>query len=471
MNFGMISTRDPKRDLLSYTDVLLAGLAPDGGLYVPSDYPVFSAAELDALKDKPYEAIAFAVKKKLVGGTIPDDVLQEMIRAAYSASVFDIKNGHVVPVTHIENGLYVENLSLGPTASFKDMAMQLLGREMAYELKRRNEKLVILGATSGDTGSAAEAAFKGLPNITLFMLSPEVGMSDFQKAQMGALSGGNIVNISVRGRFDDCQDLVKAVKQDPEFAALGAVNSINWARISSQIPYYFSGYLQVADNIGDPVDFAVPSGNFGNVLSAYIAKRMGLPIRRLIVATNENNVLHTLLSTGVYESTPAQITSSPSMDISKASNYERLAFDVLGRDAEKTACYMREFNETGRVPLSDYGASIDAFRALGFESGSSTHANRLATIKQVYEASNVLIDPHTADGVFVGQGFKHDDTPMICMATALPVKFESTIQEALGFVPERPKRFAGIESNIRADSFMTMDITADQLKTIIRRSM
>lgn len=467
MSIQMISTRDPKRTPLSYTDVLLAGLAPDGGLYVPSEYPSFSKTELEALKESPYEEIAFAVKKKLVGGAISDDALQRMVAEAYSQRVFEVEHG-VVPVTHIENGLYIENLSLGPTASFKDMAMQLLGREMAHELARRNEKLTILGATSGDTGSAAEAAFKGLPTITLFMLSPEQGMSDFQKAQMGTLSSGNIFNISVRGRFDDCQDLVKTVKQDREFGNLGAVNSINWARISSQVPYYFSGYLRVAKSIGDPIDFAVPSGNFGNILSGYIAKNMGLPIRRLIVATNENNVLHKLFSTGVYENTPAQITSSPSMDISKASNYERLAFDILGRDAKKTARYMGEFNEKGRVLLSDYGVGKDAFKALGFESETSAHTDRLATIRHTYEASNMIIDPHTADGVFVGQTLKHDDVPMICMATALPVKFEETIHEALGFVPKRPRRFAGLGSHKDKNGFTVIDANVDELKRVIR---
>ena len=351
----MISTRDDARTSRSYTDVLLAGLAPDGGLYVPAEYPQFTREELETLKDAPYARIAFELKKKLVDAAIPDEALSDMIDAAYSPTNFAIENNQVVPVQEIDRDIWVQNLSLGPTAAFKDMAMQLLGREMAYELERRKETLAILGATSGDTGSAAEAAFKGLKNITLTMLSPLQGMSDFQRAQMASLSGDNIVNISVRGRFDDCQDLVKKIMNEPEFSKLGAVNSINWGRISSQVPYYFSGYFQVAKKIGDPVDFAVPSGNFGNVLSGYIAKHMGLPIRRLIVATNENNVLHKLFTTGVYENTPAHVTSSPSMDISKASNYERLVFDIFEHDAEETTSYMRTFNETGKVDLADYG--------------------------------------------------------------------------------------------------------------------
>jgi threonine synthase len=462
---ALVSTRDPKRTSRSYTDVLLAGLAPDGGLYVPSKYPTFLHAELQKLKNESYEDIAFAVKQKLVADAIHDADMRQMIADAYSAPIFERERGQVTPVSDIGNSMWLENLSLGPTASFKDMAMQLLAREMSHELKKRDEKLVILGATSGDTGSAAEAAFKGLPNIILFMLSPEVGMSDFQKAQMGSLSGGNIFNISIRGRFDDCQDLVKEVKHEREFAFLGAVNSINWGRISSQVPYYFSGYFQVAQTIGDPVDVVVPSGNFGNILSGYIAKRMGLPVRRLIVATNENDVLHKLFTTGVYENTPAQITSSPSMDISKASNYERLAFDVLGHDAEKTSAYMREFNEKGRVSLADYGARVTSFKEFGFESGSSTHADRLATIKRVYDENKIIIDPHTADGVFVGASLR-GDVPVLCISTALPVKFEHTIREALGFVPPRPGRF--IERGTRAHDFAVIGASTEELKTFIR---
>ncbi len=466
----MISTRDSEKIARTYTDALLAGLAPDGGLYVPAEYPAFSRDELTALKDSPYTRIAYEVKKKLVGGSIPDDTLQTMIEEAYSLANFAIENNQVVPAHNIGENLWLQNLSLGPTAAFKDMAMQLLGREMAYELNRRGETLAILGATSGDTGSAAEAAFKGLERITLTMLSPLEGMSDFQRAQMGSFSGGNIRNVSVRGRFDDCQDLVKSVKQDPEFARLGAVNSINWARISSQIPYYFSGYLQVVRNIGEEVDFAVPSGNFGNVLSGYIAKKMGLPIRRLIVATNENSVLHRLFTTGVYENTPATITSSPSMDISKASNYERLIFDVLDGDAAETARYMRAFNETGRVDIADFGRTVHAFRERGFESGASTHANRLQTIREVYESSKVVIDPHTADGVYVGKK-QLTDAPMVCLATALPVKFEHTIREALGFIPPRPARFVDLEKQIQPDAFHVIDVDAEQLKGILRSHM
>lgn len=466
----MISTRDSSGKKRTYSDVLLAGLAPDGGLYVPSEYPQISYAELQALKGVSYQDIAFAIKKKLIGGDISDQDVRGMIERAYSEESFvGAERGNIVPLIKVQDDFYVQQLSLGPTAAFKDMAMQQLGQEMDYELKKRGEHLTILGATSGDTGSAAEAAFKGLNTVTLFMLSPEVGMSGFQKAQMGMLSGGNIFNISVRGRFDDCQDLVKELKQEKEFSQLGAVNSINWGRISSQVPYFVSGYLQAAAHVGDPVDFVVPSGNFGDMLSGYIAKQMGVPIRRLIVATNENTVLDTLFKTGVYKLASAQVTSSPSMDISKASNYERLAFDVLKRDADALTRYMKEFESKKRVDLKDYGASADDFTKLGFSSDSSTHADRLQAIRDVYEKCRYVIDPHTADAVTVGfREKKPDAVPIICMGTALPVKFEDTIKEALGFIPERPAKFKDLENELPKNAFHVIDVDAEQLRQYIR---
>ncbi len=484
----MISTRDTKKQPKSYTDVLLQGLAPDGGLYVPSEYQAFSLEEIKEMQNLPFTEIVLAVKQKLLGGAIPIDVLKQLINKAYSTDKFiGTKNGNTVPLMKVLDNFYVQNLSLGPTASLKDIALQLLGQEMNYELNKRDEELTILGATSGDTGSSAEAAFKGLERVKLFILSPEEGMSKFQKAQMGSLTGDNIFNISVRGRFDDCQDLVKELKQDPEFAKLGTVNSINWGRISSQIPYFFSGYLQactynknIADNVGDEtsfsgteVDFVVPTGNFGNVLSGYIAKKMGLPIRRLIVATNENDVLDKLFKTGIYELTPAQVTSSPSMDISKASNYERLVFDIFGGDANKVVNYMQEFTQKGSVDLKDYGLSKDVFTEIGFHSDKSTHADRMRAIKEVYEKAGFVIDTHTADAVAVGLK-KYDEkqtVPTICMGTALPVKFEDSIEEALGFVPERPERFVGLEDNMQDDAFHIIDIDAKQLKNYIRKNI
>ena len=468
----LVSTRDKEGKGSSYTDVLLAGLAPDGGLYVPSAYPQFTSGELKKLQGAPYTGVALATKQKLIGDAIPESDLKNLIAAAYEKGPngFGVEGDQITPLRALREGLYLENLSLGPTAAFKDMALQQLAEEMEYELTRRDETLRILGATSGDTGSAAEASIKGLSRIKLFMLSPETGMSDFQKAQMGSLSGDNIFNISVRGRFDDCQDMVKEVKSDPDFSDLGAVNSINWGRISSQVPYYVSGYLQAAKNIGDPVDFVVPSGNFGNVLSGYVARAMGVPIRKLIIATNENKVLHTLFTTGVYKLTPATVTSSPSMDISKASNYERLVFSLLGNDGEKTAQYMKEFGTAGSVDLKEYGLGADVFAKNNFFSGESSHAKRLQAIKETYEEADTIIDPHTSDGVAIAKEYfdSSEGVPMICLETALPVKFESTIKEALGFVPERPSRFKGLETSISEDAFTVIDPSVDALKDFIK---
>ena len=472
MEGKLISTRDKNKKEISYTDALLEGLAPDGGLYVPTEYPQISIQELKAMKKLSYPELAFKVKKKLVGGTISDDDLKILLQNAYKEPKFSSENLNTVPVKKIGKDLFMQNLSLGPTAAFKDMALQELGQEMNYELNKRNEKLIILGATSGDTGSSAEAAVKGLKNITLFMLSPKIGMSNFQKAQMGSLSGENIFNISVNGRFDDCQDLVKGLKKDPEFSKLGAVNSINWGRISSQIPYFFSGYLQVIKNVGDEIDFVVPTGNFGNVLSGYIAKKMGLPIRKLIIATNENNVLDKLIKTGIYKITPSQITSSPSMDISKASNYERLLFDLVDRNAETVIRYVEKFRKDGKVDFKDFGISLDTFKQNGFYSDSSTHQDRINAIKQLYKETGKIIDPHSADALTIAKKHKtNDGIPMVCMETALPVKFEDTIKEALSFIPEREKRFIGIEKSISPNNFYEISINENDLKAYIRKNI
>jgi threonine synthase len=467
----LVSTRDTNGKQISYSDALLEGLAPDGGLYVPVEYPQVSLGELKELSALSYPQLFFQIKRRLVGESIEQGDLEELARNAYSEDKFNSQNGQVVPVRRIrdfEGDIFLQNLSRGTTAAFKDMALQPLGQELNYELARRNQNLVILGATSGDTGSSAEAAIKGLERIKLFMLSPKVGMSDFQKAQMGSLTGGNIYNISIEGRFDDCQDLVKGVKKDPEFARLGAVNSINWGRISSQVPYYFSGYLQTVAQIGQEVDFVVPSGNFGNVYSGYVAKRMGLPIRRLIVATNENNVLARLIRTGIYEQSTARVTSSPSMDISKASNYERLAFDILGRNPLTLSRYMQEFEKTGKVDFKDYGVSGNIFNEIGFLAATSTHQERLETIRRVFvQNKKEVIDPHTADGVNVGLRLRTSQAPVIVMETALPVKFEDTIRQALGHVPNREPRFLDLEGRA-SGGFYEMPIDAKMLKDYIR---
>ncbi|MEQ1659681.1 MAG: threonine synthase, partial [Hylemonella sp.] len=352
----------------------------------------------------------------------------------------------------LENGVQLEALSNGPTLAFKDMAMQLLGNLFEYELARRGEQLNILGATSGDTGSAAEYAMRGKQGVRVFMTSPHGRMSPFQQAQMFSLQDANIHNLAVKGVFDDCQDIVKAVSNDLDFKRqykIGTVNSINWARLVAQVVYYFAGYFQATKSNTEKVDFTVPSGNFGNVCAGHVARMMGLPIERLVVATNENDVLDEFFRTGVYRvrgSADTHETSSPSMDISKASNFERFVFDLLGRDGAKVkALFGEQLGKSGRFDLSAEPAFALARSRYGFVSGKSTHADRLATIRDTWERFGVMIDTHTADGVKVAREHLQPGVPMIVLETALPIKFAATIVEALGREPERPARFEGIE--------------------------
>jgi len=319
-------------------------------------------------------------------------------------------------------------------------------------LGRRGEELNILGATSGDTGSAAEYAMRGKQGVRVFMLSPNGRMSAFQQAQMFSLQDANIHNLAVNGVFDDCQDIVKAVSNDLAFKRqykIGTVNSINWARLLAQVVYYFAGYFQATRSNSERVSFTVPSGNFGNVCAGHVARSMGLPIEQLVVATNENDVLDEFFRTGVYRvrgSADTYETSSPSMDISKASNFERFMFDLLGRDAARTlALFGAQLTATGQFDLSADAAFRDAARRYGFASGKSTHADRLATIRDTWQRFGLMIDTHTADGVKVAREHRQAAVPMIVLETALPIKFAATIIEALGREPERPARFEGIE--------------------------
>jgi threonine synthase len=378
---------------------------------------------------------------------IPDADLRGIVDRAYAPEKF--LDPAVVPVTRLSDGLWLAHLSNGPSAAFKDMAMQLLGELFAYELARRGETITIVGATSGDTGSSAEYALRGKPGVRVFMLSPRGRMTPFQQAQMFSIDDPAIVNLAVDGVFDDCQDLVKELNADADFKErhrVGAVNSINWARLMAQVVYYFAAWLQVSD--GGPISFAVPSGNFGNIAAGHIARSMGLPIHRLILATNENNVLEEFFRTGVYRLRGAAetlATSSPSMDISKASNFERFVFDLLDRDAARVAeLFGRDLPSVGAFDLSatpEFAAQLDRF---GFVSGTSTHADRIAEIRRVREADGVVIDPHTADGVHVA-ALSDVTGPIVVLETALPVKFAESIVEAIGVAPPRPERFAGIE--------------------------
>ena len=447
-----------------FCDILLEGLAPDGGLYLPTHYPQVSAETLQRWRALPYADLAFEVLSLYIDD-IPADDLKAICRKTYTQAVFG--TAAIVPVRPLEPGLFLQALSNGPTLAFKDMAMQLLGNLFEYELARRGEQLNILGATSGDTGSAAEYAMRGKQGVRVFMTSPDGRMSPFQQAQMFSLMDENIHNIAITGVFDDCQDIVKAVSNDLAFKRqykIGTVNSINWARLMAQVVYYFAGYLQATTSNEQTVSFTVPSGNFGNVCAGHVARMMGLPIDQLVVATNENDVLDEFFRTGVYRvrgSADTHETSSPSMDISKASNFERFVFDLLDRDgAAVKALFTTELQQHGQFDLSAHPAFQEAAARYGFASGKSTHTDRLATIRSVYASGHGMVDTHTADGVKVARQHLKPGVPMLVMETALPIKFAETIEEALGQQPTRPAGFDGIEALPKRVQLMPADVAA-----------
>ncbi|UOR03348.1 threonine synthase [Leucobacter allii] len=445
-----ISTRGGMEPV-PYSVILLEGLATDGGLAVPETTPVVTPEELESWRGLSYPELATEVLARFAPD-IPREDLARMCRDAYSAENFAAPE--IVPLTPLGDELTVVGLSEGPTLAFKDMAMQFLGQSLEYVLARSDRALNIVGATSGDTGSAAEYALRGKDGIAVFMLSPQGRMSDFQRAQMYSLTDENIHNIAIDGVFDDCQNLMKALSEDLEFKRahdLGAVNSVNLGRVSAQSVYYFWAWLRqtdalpAAERAGYEVSFTVPSGNFGNILSGYTAKTMGVPIRRLVLAANENNVLDDFFRSGVYAPRSAaetHATSSPSMDISKASNLERFVYEVLGRDPERLAAAWRELAETGRIDLAAEQPRFEA--EFGFQSGTSTHADRVETIRDVSARYGVLLDPHTADGIKVAREHREPGVPMLVLETAKPAKFPEIVLEATGARIGVPERLAGL---------------------------
>lgn len=470
-----ISTRG-QSPALSFSEILLGGLAPDGGLYLPESYPQFSDADLSAMRGMHYRDLAFAILSRLVDEQdIPAQDLRAIINKTYRADVYCYTRPNqnaedITPTLQLEDNLYLLSLSNGPTLAFKDMAMQLLGNLFEYVLAKKGETTNILGATSGDTGSAAEYAMRGKQGVRVFMLSPHQKMSRFQTAQMFSLQDDNIFNIAVKGVFDDAQDMVKAVSNDHTFKAkfkIGAVNSINWGRIAAQIIYYFKGYFAVTRHNQQKVSFSVPSGNFGNVCAGHIARMMGLPIDKLIVATNENDVLDEFFKTGLYQPRGANNTyhtSSPSMDISKASNFERFVFDLVGRDSAKMRDLWRQIEAGGSFDLKAEGY-YQLVPDYGFISGSSNHVHRMQTIRNTQQQYGFTIDTHTADGLKVALEHRDIQVPMIVLETALPAKFEDAIQEALGQMPERPASLIGIEN--LPQKYTVMEVSVDAIKQFI----
>jgi threonine synthase len=431
-----------------FSEILLEGLAPDGGLYLPERYPRVDAQTLERWRGLSYAEVAFELLSMYIDD-IPSADLQALVAKTYTPQVFG--DARITPLRPLEPGVFLEGLSNGPTLAFKDVAMQLLGNLFEHELGRRHATLNVLGATSGDTGSAAEYALRGKRGIDVFMLSPRGRMSPFQQAQMFSLQDPNIHNLAIDGVFDDCQDVVKAVSADLEFKRrhrIGTVNSINWARLVAQVVYYFVGWLQATQR-GAPteVSFAVPSGNFGNICAGHVARMMGLPIRRLVLATNENNVLDEFFRTGTYRVRRADethATSSPSMDISKASNFERFVYDLVGRDPTRVRSLFQDgVGRTGAFTLA--AGELDALGRFGFVSGTSTHADRVATIGDTWRRFGTLIDTHTADGLKVAREHLEPGVPMIVLETAQPAKFAAAIVEAIGREPPRPPALVGIE--------------------------
>jgi threonine synthase len=473
------ASRNPE----TFSTILLGGLAPDGGLFMPAEYPRVSSEELDAWRKLSYAELAYEILRKFATD-IPDADLKALTSKTYTPEVYrnaraEEKASEITPLRTLEDEggrkLILQALSNGPTLAFKDMAMQLLGNLFEYALAKEEDELNIFGATSGDTGSAAEYAMRGKRGVRVFMLSPSGKMSPFQTAQMFSLQDPNIFNIAVDGVFDDCQDLVKAVSNDLSFKArhkIGTVNSINWARVVAQVVYYFRGYLAATTSNAQTVSFTVPSGNFGNICAGHIARMMGLPIDKLVVATNENDVLDEFFRSGVYrvrKSSETFHTSSPSMDISKASNFERFIYDLVGRDSERTRALFRKVDTHGGFDLSGGpGADGDEFKrigAYGFVSGKSTHADRVDTIRMVADDYGIVIDTHTADGIKVAREHMAPGVPMIVLETALAAKFNETILEALGMDAERPAGFEDIES--LPQKFVVMQPNVDEMKTFI----
>ena len=457
MRYQSTRGREPS---LAFTEILLGGLAADGGLVVPEHYPRIDEATLARWRTLSYADLAF-VLLRLYCDDIPDADLHALVRSTYTEATFGTPE--ITPLQPLEPGLSLLRLSNGPTLAFKDVAMQLLGALFEYVLERQDRHLNVLGATSGDTGSAAEYAIRGRRRLKIFMLSPHRRMSPFQAAQMFSLRDDNVFNIAVTGTFDDCQDMVKAVSNDLRFKqryAIGTVNSINWARVIAQVVYYFRAYFAATDSNAQRVSFAVPSGNFGNVLAGHIARMMGLPIARLVVATNENDVLDEFFRTGRYRvrgGAETHATSSPSMDISKASNFERFVYDLVGRDPGRVAALWRALERDRQFDLAG-SAEFDAIGRFGFVSGRSTHTERIAAIRATRDRYGVTVDTHTADGLTVASRWREPGVPMICLETAQPAKFAAAIREAIGQDPPRPPAYEGLEQRAQRYTLMPADV-------------
>ena len=454
-----ISTRGDA-PALGFCDALLAGLARDGGLYVPREWPQFSKKEIRALRGKTYQEVAFAVLSPFTNGEIPADTFRAMIDEAYGT----FRHPAVAPLVQTGPNSFVMELFHGTTLAFKDVAMQLLARLMDHALSERGERATIVGATSGDTGGAAIDAFAGRERTDIFILFPHGKVSPVQQRQMTTSPAANVHALAIKGNFDDCQNLVKAMFNDAPFrdgVKLSGVNSINWARIMAQVVYYFTTALA----LGGPdrkISFTVPTGNFGDIFAGYAAKRMGLPIDRLVIATNENDILTRTLKTGRYEMRAVKATTSPSMDIQISSNFERLLFEAGGRDAAKVKAAMASLKQSNGFDIDP-----DTLKAIkrDFRAGRASEKQVAETIRDTLARTGYLIDPHTAIGAFVAAKNERPASPMVTLATAHPAKFPAAVKSACGIDPALPTWLAGLMD--RGERFEILDPELKDLKAFI----
>jgi threonine synthase len=441
----------------SFADVLLAGLAPDGGLYLPQSWPQFSASEIAAFTGMRYQDVAFTILSKFTAGSFSDAELRDAIEAAYA----DFDAPDIAPLVEIGEGRYLLELFHGPTLAFKDIAMQILGQLFSRALKKRGGRATVVAATSGDTGSAAIAALGGLPNILTVVLHPEGRVSEVQRRQMTTSAHGNVANVAITGSFDDAQSLVKALFADKAYAeeiSLTAVNSINFARIAAQCVYYFTATAQ----LGRPATFVVPTGNFGDIFAGEAAMRMGLSAARLVIATNANDIMARALNEGVYASGAAHATLSPSMDIQVASNFERALFEAAGRDADWTAAAMSDFARSRKLALPQ--PVLEKLRAR-YSAFASNDDETRAAIAKVYKQTGRIIDPHTAVGVAATMKTGSAPSPVVVVSTAHPAKFPDAVTEAIGHPPAVPSRLAGLAE--RAENYVVSAPEASLIKRII----
>ncbi len=457
-----ISTRGDA-PILNFEDVVITGLASDGGLYVPDTIPTFPKEQLSYLATLSYQDLALEIMSPFIGGEIPRKDIKDIIDRSYST----FRSEQITPIQMLGNGEVVLELFHGPTLAFKDIALQFLGNLLEYVLNKREQKVAIVGATSGDTGSAAIYGCQGCKHVDLFMLHPYGKVSDVQRKQMTTILDKNIHNIAIDGNFDDCQTIIKELFQSPKFIdnrPLAAVNSINWARIMAQIVYYFYAVFRL-NGVDEPVSFAVPTGNFGDIYAGYMAKKMGLPIKKLIVATNKNDILNRFFTSNDYSKKGVTPSLSPSMDIQISSNFERLLFDLYKQDGKAIAELMKEFKQSGSLKVSD---DILQESQKIFSSASCDDMETKKIIAEVYNENDYLVDPHTATAIYAARQFDEGDNMIVVLATAHPAKFPDVVEEVTGIHPELPEHLSDLFD--REEKYIKIDNNVEDVKSYISKS-